>query len=135
MAGITGTENPTRVLTAHDIMGDKVVNTQGENLGDIKDLMVDLNKGCIAYAVLDYGGFLGIGDKYFAVPWHAFTVDEDNKQLILNVAKDALKNAPGFDKNNWPMSNDAQYYSSVDQYYNQYGGSSGTMGGGGTAGY
>lgn len=121
MAGITGTENTTRVLTAHDLMGDKVVNMQREDLGDIKDFMIDLNKGCIAYAVLEYGGFLGMGEKLFAVPWQAFTVDEDNKQLMLNVDKDALKNAPGFDKSNWPMSNDTRYYNNVDTYYNQYG--------------
>ncbi len=133
MAGVVGSENPTRVLTAHSIMGDKVVNTAGQDLGDIKDLMIDLNKGCIAYAVLDYGGMFGIGGKYFAVPWHAFNVDEDNKELMLNVDKDALKNAPGFDKDHWPMSNDSQYYGSVDQYYAQYGygtmGRQGTMGG------
>jgi sporulation protein YlmC with PRC-barrel domain len=130
MAGIVGSENPTRVLTAHSIMGDKVVNTAGENLGDIKDLMIDLNKGCIAYAVLDYStGFLNLSSKYFAVPWQAFTVDEDRKQLVLNVDKDRLESAPGFDKDHWPMANDQQYYSSVDQYY---GGTyqSGTMGGG-----
>lgn len=137
MAGIVGTEETTRVLTARDLMGDKVVNTQREDLGDIKDFMIDLNKGCIAYAVLEYGGILGLGEKLFAVPWQAFTVDEDNKQLILNVDKEALRNAPGFDKDRWPMSNDAQYYGRVDQYYTQYGGPTGgqgTMGGQGQMG-
>ncbi len=119
MAGVIGTENPTWVLTARSIMGDDVVNTSGEHIGDIKDLMIDINRGCIAYAVLDVGGFLGIGNKYFAVPWVSFTVNEDNKTLVLNVSKDRMEDAPGFDKDHWPMSNDADYYSSVNQYYGE----------------
>lgn len=117
MADVVATENPTRVLTAGSIMRDKVVSTSGENLGDIKDLMVDLNKGCIAYAVLDFGSFMGMGGKYFAVPWNSFTVDEDNRQLVLNVSKEQLEQSPGFDKDRWPLSNDDTYYSSVDRYY------------------
>jgi sporulation protein YlmC with PRC-barrel domain len=130
MAGVVGAENTTWVLTARSIMGDDVVNTTGEKVGDIKDLMVDVNKGCIAYAVLEYGGFLGLGEKLFAVPWQAFTVDEDNKRLVLNVAKERLQNAPGFDKDHWPMSNDANWYDNVDQYYGYGSGMSGgaTMG-------
>jgi sporulation protein YlmC with PRC-barrel domain len=124
MAGIIGSENATQVLTARSIMRDKVVNPQGENLGDIKDLMMDVNKGCIAYAVLDFGGFLGIGSKYFAVPWESFTIDEQNEQLVLNVDKQRLKDAPGFDKDHWPLSNDT-YYNSVNQYYGTGMGSSG----------
>jgi sporulation protein YlmC with PRC-barrel domain len=130
MAGIVGTENRTQVLTAHSIMSDKVIDPSGQNLGDIKDLMVDITKGCISYAVLDFGGFLGIGGKYFAVPWQSFTVDEDNKQLILNVSKQRLENAPGFDKDHWPMSNDESYYNRVNSYYGT--GTSSTMGSGTT---
>ena len=117
MAEIIGSGNQTRVLTAHSIIGDDVVNTAGEHVGDIKDLMIDVTKGSIAYAVLDFGGFLGIGSKYFAVPWGSFTVDEDNKRLVLNVSKERLEGSPGFDKDNWPMSSDAAFYASVNQYY------------------
>ena len=117
MAGVVGTQNPTRVLTASSITKDDVVNLSGEHIGDIKDLMIDVQKGSIAYAVLDFGGFLGVGSKYFAVPWQSFTIDETNKQLMLNVSKDRLEEAPGFDKDHWPMSNDDNYFSSVNQYY------------------
>jgi sporulation protein YlmC with PRC-barrel domain len=129
MAGVVSTENPTWVLTARSILGDDVVNTVGEHVGDLKDLMIDVNKGCIAYAVLDFGGFLGIGGKYFAVPWQSFTIDEDKKRLVLNVSKERLQQSPGFDKDHWPMSNDAAYYASVNQYYGP--GTGGGMGGGG----
>ena len=117
MADVIGTENQTTVLTAKTIMGDDVVNAAGEYIGDIKDLMLDVTKGTIAYAVLDFGGFLGVGGKYFAVPWRSFTVDEDNKNLVLNVSKERLEQSPGFDKDNWPMSGDAEFYDSVNQYY------------------
>src|SRR6266702_4289908 len=69
-----------RVLSASTISGDKVVNAAGENLGDIKELMIDLPTGRIAYAVLSFGGFLGMGEKLFAVR-NALTVDEDEKHI------------------------------------------------------
>lgn len=116
MAGIVGTADRTSVLTAQSIMNERVVNTSGESLGTIKDLMMDISRGCIAYAVLDFGGFLGIGSKYFAIPWKSFTVDEVNEQLVLGVDKSRLSEAPGFDKDKWPLSND-EYYDTVDRYY------------------
>jgi sporulation protein YlmC with PRC-barrel domain len=142
MAMITGTHNISEMLTAHTIMGTKVVNTTGDDLGEIKDLAIGLDKGCINYAVLESGGFLGMGGKYFAIPWQAFTVDQDNEQLVLNVAKDKLQNAPGFDKDNWPDFADQSWMRQTNDYYG-YGGSTGGSGygstgggmGGGTSGY
>jgi sporulation protein YlmC with PRC-barrel domain len=61
-----------RVLSASTLEGDKVTNAEGENLGEVKELMIDLESGRVAYAVLEFGGFLGLGDKLFAVPWEAF---------------------------------------------------------------
>ena len=96
-----------RVLSASSIIGNKVVNSEGELLGTIKDLVVDLDDAQIAYAVLSFGGLLGLGDKLFAIPLEALTFDTRNKSVILDVDKDVLKNAPGFDKDHWPT--DAQY--------------------------
>ena len=62
-------------------------NSAGEDLGKIEEIMIDIPTGRVAYAVLSFGGFLGMGNKLFAVPWDAFTVDEDKKQFILNVDK------------------------------------------------
>jgi sporulation protein YlmC with PRC-barrel domain len=107
----------TQVLSATTLVNDGVVNRQGEKLGKIEDLMVDLNSGRIAYAVLSYGGFLGLGDKLFAIPWDALTVDTSNERFVLNVDKDTLKNAPGFDKNNWPDMT----YEWGDKVYGYYG--------------
>ena len=90
------------VLTASTLKGDKVVNHKGEDLGKIEEIMLDLDHGRIAYAVLSFGGFLGMGDKLFAIPWQAFAVDTAQKRLILNAKKELLEKATGFDKDNWP---------------------------------
>ena len=104
-------------LSASTINGTDVVNSNGDNLGHIEDLMIDFESGRIAYAVLSFGGFLGIGDKLFAVPTEAMRLDKDNEQIIFDVDKDRLKNAPGFDKDNWPMTPNQDWYNSVYSYY------------------
>ena len=90
------------VLKASELIGMSVQGTDGKKLGDIKDLVIDPEEGGVEYAVLEFGGFAGIGDKYFAVPWEALELDQTNKKLSLDVHKKELKDAPGFDKNNWP---------------------------------
>ena len=106
-----------RVLAASTIAGDTVKNAAGEDLGKLDELMVDIPSGKIAYAVLSFGGVLGIGNKLFAVPWNALTVDEDEKCLILNADKKTLENAPGFDKDNWPDMADTTWGSEVSRFY------------------
>ena len=83
------------VLAADTLIGYKVVNHQKEDLGKLEHLMIDLANGRIAYAVLSFGGFLGMGDKLFAIPWSALKIDTVEKQFILNVDKEVLKSAPG----------------------------------------
>ncbi|NJN27037.1 MAG: PRC-barrel domain containing protein [Cyclobacteriaceae bacterium] len=104
-------------LSASSINGTSVVNNQGENLGNIKELMIDTNSGQISYVVLSFGGFLGLGDKYFAMPWEAFTIDTDKEEFILNVSKEKLEDAPGFDKDAWPTNADHTYLNSVYEHY------------------
>jgi hypothetical protein len=67
--------------------------------------------------VLTFGGFLGLGDKYFAVPFEAFTVNETTKKFVLNVGKDVLKNAPGFDKDDWPKSSNTSFWNGLYDHY------------------
>ena len=96
------------LMGADTLIGDDVYNHNDEELGDIKEIMLDMRTGQIAYAVLSFGGILGMGDKLFAVPWERLTLDPVNKRFLLNVEKGQLKDAPGFDKNNWPdMGSDA----------------------------
>jgi len=105
-------------LSATTLIGDKVVNRQGENLGKIEDLMIDPEQGRVGYAVLSFGGFMGMGDKLFAVPMQALKLSRADKWFVLDVDKERLKNAPGFDKNNWPDISDRSFGTTVYSYYN-----------------
>jgi sporulation protein YlmC with PRC-barrel domain len=105
------------ILAADTLTGDKVVNRQKEDLGTIEHLMIDVEKGRVAYAVLSFGGFLGMGDKLFAIPWSALAVDTGEEQLILNIDKKLLERAPGFDKDHWPNMADRAWDAKLAAYY------------------
>jgi sporulation protein YlmC with PRC-barrel domain len=94
------------VPKASTFIGSTVVNAQGETLGKIDDLMIDPATGRITYAALSHGSVLGFGGKLFAVAWQALALQPDGKTFVLNVPKETLENAPGFDKNNWPQQPD-----------------------------
>ena len=102
-----------RLMGADTLIGDDVYNHKGEDLGDIKEIMLDMNNGRIAYAVLSFGGVAGIGEKLFAVPWEALKLDTANKRFTLNVDEERLESAPGFDKDDWPDMADPTWQNSV----------------------
>ena len=106
-----------RVMSASTLAGDAVTNAAGEDLGRIEELMIDLQNGCVAYAVLSFGGFLGMGDKLFAVPFGALTLDLQRKCFVLDVPREKLEAAPGFDKSDWPDFADASFGDEVYGYY------------------
>jgi hypothetical protein len=110
-----------RVLSASTLAKDSVFNRMNENVGSIKEIMIDVPTGRVAYAVLSVGGFLGIGERLFAVPWEALTLDEDRKCFILDADKQRLENAPGFDKDNWPDMADSAWGSGVSSYWHMPG--------------
>jgi sporulation protein YlmC with PRC-barrel domain len=97
--------SPAKFLTSTSIIGDKVLNPKGDHLGTIKDIMIDLTAGKIEYVVVEFGGFLGIGEKYFALPYPLLKLDAKDQVFILDQPKDVLENAPGFDKAHWPETN------------------------------
>ena len=105
------------VMDAATLIDDKVVNAQGESLGDIEAIMLDVRSGRIAYAVLSFGGFLGMGSKLFAIPWSALTLDAREKRFVLNVSKEKLENAEGFDKDRWPSMADTVWATRLHAYY------------------
>lgn len=105
------------LMSADSLTGDSVVNAAGEDLGKIEAIMLDVPRGRIAYAVLSFGGFLGMGDKLFAIPWDTLTLDADRECFILDVDKERLQNAPGFDKAHWPAMADSQWASNIHTYY------------------
>ncbi|MDP1692048.1 MAG: PRC-barrel domain-containing protein [Burkholderiaceae bacterium] len=111
-------EGPGPALMGADtLLGNDVYNRDGESLGDIKEFMIDMASGKVAYAVLSFGGLLGMGDKLFAVPWAALKLDTANKRFTLGVPKDVLKDAPGFDKQRWPSMSDKTWASGVHEFY------------------
>ena len=113
----TTTSKPAMLIKGSDAVGMDVHNQKDEDLGEIEDLMVDTNSGRVAYAVLAFGGWLGMGEKLFAVPWQALNLNADKKQFVLNVEKDKLKSAPGFDKKHWPDMNDLAWSKDVHAFY------------------
>jgi hypothetical protein len=79
--------------------------------------MLEMDNGRVTYAVLSFGGFLGMGEKLFAVPWNALKLDTVNKRFVLDIEKDRLKNAPGFDKDDWPDMSDERWASGIRSFY------------------
>lgn len=108
--------NPT-LLSASTLNGTAVENPEGDNLGKIEELMVDLTNGRIAYAVLSFGGILGIGNQLYPIPWDMLYVDTEKEVIVLDVDKQTLKNASGFDKDNWPGTGDRDWLVDVYNYY------------------
>ena len=116
----------TRIIKISEVIGMTVETPQGDNIGEIQDVVMDPSDGNVAYAVLAAGGFLGLGEKFFAIPWRAFQAqadDDDEKgdidKLTLNVDKDRMQNAPGFDKDNWPDMANQEWGQTVHTYYDQ----------------
>jgi len=105
------------IMAADTLEGDSVINMNDEDLGTIQDIMIDVPHGRVAYAVLATGGVLGIGSRLHAVPWSALTLDANRKCFVLNVDKERLQNAPGFDKDHWPSMADQRWASEVYGYY------------------
>ena len=104
-----------RYLTASSLVGDKVVNPGGEDLGEIKEIMLDLETGKIDYFVIEFGGFLGLGVKYFAIPFRLLKLDAPNKRFVFEHAREILEKAPGFDMDHWPDTN--LHFDEVHSYW------------------
>ncbi|MDC8759232.1 PRC-barrel domain-containing protein [Janthinobacterium fluminis] len=105
------------LMGANTLIGDDVYNHKEEDLGDIKEIMLDMRTGEVAYAVLSFGGILGMGEKLFAVPWQSLTLDTVNKRFLLDVDKEQLKTAPGFDKDHWPDMSSEDWTQEIERFY------------------
>ncbi|PIR39818.1 MAG: photosystem reaction center subunit H [Alphaproteobacteria bacterium CG11_big_fil_rev_8_21_14_0_20_39_49] len=105
------------IKSASELNGEDVKNHQGESLGDVKDVMLDTENNSVAYYVLSFGGLFGLGDKYFAIPPEAMKLNTQDSGFILDIDKDRLENAEGFDKDNWPDMADPKFRSNLYQHY------------------
>lgn len=106
-----------KLMSSSSLDGEDVKSREGEDLGNIKDLVIDCDSGRVAYAVLSYGGVLGMGDKLFAVPMSALQLDTNNECFILDAKKNELEDAPGFDKSNWPDMADRRWETDIHHFY------------------
>jgi sporulation protein YlmC with PRC-barrel domain len=104
-------------LSAGTLKGDAIKNHNDETLGELEEIVIDVDAGKVAYGVLASGGFLGMGEKFFAIPWEMLTVDTDEKVLRLDLDKEIFEEAPGFDKDDWPDPSDLEYTGTVYEYY------------------
>lgn len=107
-----------RILSSSSLISDPVKNPEGDKIADVKDVMIDLSTGRIAYLVVAYGGFMHVGDKYFAVPFAAVRVDQDDHAVVIDLDEDVLSTAPGFDKDVWPDFSSLDWGRDVDAHYN-----------------
>ena len=104
-------------VKASSVIGTSVVDTKDESLGDIKEIVIDPSTGRVAYAVVSFGGFLSLGEKLFAIPFSAFKYNEAENEYVLDVPKDRLKAAPGFDAGHWPSLAEEKWNRDVHTYY------------------
>lgn len=106
-------------IRASELIGRDVQNRQGQDLGDVEDVLVNINSGEVEYAVLSFGGFLGMGDKLFAFPLTAFDRSQDRDHLVLAIDQNRLKNAPGFERDNWPNyeGGDTSFFDRVRSFF------------------
>lgn len=105
------------MLSASSLEGNEIVNLQEEALGSVKDIMLDTGTGKVSYVVLSAGGILSIGDRLFAIPWSALSLDTANKRFVLDADAERFENAPGFDKDHWPDMADPAWVDSVHSHY------------------
>ena len=116
-AGTEHARSSYTIVVKRSILGAKVINANREHLGTIEDLVIDTRDNRVAYVILSFGGILGLGDKNFAIPWEALAIDLSQKTALLDIEKDRLKNAPGFDKDSWPDMSDADWGSIIYRHY------------------
>lgn len=110
-----------RLHRASDVLGWAVRDSSGDKLGKVEDIVVARRSGDIRYAAMSFGGFLGIGDKLFAIPWHAarvqYDADDDDYYVVFDANEKELKNAEGFDKDHWPDMADPKWTARNDARY------------------
>ncbi len=110
--------NKEIVKASEEVVGVSVENPQGDDLGEIKELMIDKHSGMVQFVVLDFGGFLGMGNKLFAMPWELFSYNNERNCFIIAVEKDKLEKMKGFDGEKWPNMADPTWSSNL---YHQFG--------------
>jgi sporulation protein YlmC with PRC-barrel domain len=105
------------VISASKVTGTSVYDTAGEHFGEIYDVMLDKRSGRIAYAVMSFGGFLGIGERYHPLPWSTLKYDTRQGGYVVGLTIDQLKGAPTFAADELPLWSDRAYETRIHDYY------------------
>jgi sporulation protein YlmC with PRC-barrel domain len=111
------TDTDGHLIAAHQVQGTTVYNTALEKLGRVEDVMLDKASGRIAYAILSFGGFLGIGDSYYPLPWEKLRYDTDIGGYVVDVGRDVLEGAPSYSGEAPVRWNDTAWSEGIDSYY------------------
>jgi hypothetical protein len=118
---VVGLNDPTdtsgRLIAASKVNGTTVYNVAGEKLGSVYDVMIDKRSGKAEYAIMSFGGFLGIGDSYHPLPWHILTYDEGQGGYMVNLDRSRLEGAPSYRESDTSTWNDPAYGRRIDDYY------------------
>ena len=106
-----------QMTSASGLQGTRVETREGEAVGNVGELMLDIERGRIAYVVVAHGGFMGLGERLHAIPWCALTADPERHCLVLQADRDTFLAAPGFDKDHWPYTPDAAWHHTLHRHY------------------
>ncbi len=115
--GIAPPSSSHDLLSVSTVTENRVLNGRAEPLGTINDVLVDMEHGRVAYAVMASGGFMGVAERFFALPWNALKLDVERKCFMLDADKSIFENAPVFDKEHWPESPDRQWHERIHTHY------------------
>lgn len=102
----SGAAPKPQLFGSSGLVGDDVHDQHGVQLGEIREIVLNMRSGRIGYAVLAFGGFLGLGERLLAIPWEALRLDSESRYLVLDVNREVLEDAPIFDRGEWARLTD-----------------------------
>jgi PRC-barrel domain len=115
--GAVATDETDRLIAADKVEGTAVYNRMSERLGTVHNVMIDKYTGQVAYAVMSFGGFLGMGESYHPLPWRVLTYDTRQGGYVVDLDRSRLEGAPSFTTSNMPTWSDESYRRRIDEYY------------------
>lgn len=110
------TATSTVPVTARRLLDNRVRDYDGDSIGEVEDFVLDPQRGCVDYAIISFGGFMGLGREYHVIPYQMLQLHPDGRSFATNITRDQLERAPGFDRGNVPAM-DEQYLTSVYSYW------------------
>ena len=119
-SGTVATDETNRLIASNKVEGTAVYNRQGERLGSVYNFMVDKRSGQVEYAVLSFGGFLGIGDSYYPIPWKSLKYDTSQGGYVVDLDKNRLQGAPRYERSETPDWSDPGYSRRIDDFYGPF---------------